>query len=103
MWSLLLLCSKVHKKKGSEQGGALNKVYELPKREWQKMKGNLGIVSVHHIKLNEKFLQREKKTEEEEEAEEAIQRSKETLKKRGENGKKKKNTSKMFSLVACPS
>jgi len=25
------------------------------------MKGNLGIVSVHHIKLNEKFLQREKK------------------------------------------
>ena len=66
------------------------------------MKGNLGIVSVHHIKLNEKFLQREKKTEEEEEAEEAIQRSKETLKKRGENGKKKKIPVKCFPWWLVP-
>jgi len=47
------------------------------------MKGNLGIVSVHHIKLNEKFLQREKM------AEEATVKQGD-IEKTGGNGKKKK-------------
>lgn len=59
------------------------------------MKGNLGIVSVHHIKLNEKFLQREKM------AEEATVKQGD-IEKTGGNGKKKKTTSTLFSLVDVP-